>query len=272
MSWRNVAGVFFVDEDEISEASSIVIKNNSYEDTPLLSSLYFMLTGDYKEGVAEILNSQQASARKQGILEYIEERSASLREQKVSYIMQLEELDGTDIEKETQELTEHIQDAQTEINDLINENKAIAQQISEYQQEDAKCRVLLDRYESLISQYKADLQRLDFISKGEQAVRGMPSNDVCPFCGGEVHPEPSPGVSGKRGDSSGTLPGSAPNGHPGYISSFPCCIVSVSGSASIQREVLTAIHLSRTEPLSFISSYATRSGTVCRSSSSGPHV
>ena len=189
MSWRNVAGVFFVDEDEISEASSIVIKNNSYEDTPLLASLYFMLTGDYKEGVAEILNSQQASARKQGILEYIEERSASLREQKVSYIMQLEELDGTDIEKETQELTEHIQDAQTEINDLINENKAIAQQISEYQQEDAKCRVLLDRYESLISQYKADLQRLDFISKGEQAVHGLPSNDVCPFCGGEVHPE-----------------------------------------------------------------------------------
>jgi hypothetical protein len=46
-----------------------------------------MLTGDYKEGVAEILNPQQASARKQGILEYIEERSASLREQKVSYIM-----------------------------------------------------------------------------------------------------------------------------------------------------------------------------------------
>ena len=47
----------------------------------------------------------------------------------------------------------------------------------------------MDRYESLISQYKADLQRLDFISKGEQAVKGLPENGVCPFCGGELHPE-----------------------------------------------------------------------------------
>ena len=61
--------------------------------------------------------------------------------------------------------------------------------MAEYQQGDANCRVLLDRYESLISQYKADLQRLDFISKGEQAVKGLPENGVCPFCGGELHPE-----------------------------------------------------------------------------------
>ena len=74
-----------------------------------------------------------------------------------------------------------------EIAGFIKLNLAEAQ--TEYQQEDANCRVLLDRYESLISQYKADLQRLDFISKGEQAVKGLPENGVCPFCGGELHPE-----------------------------------------------------------------------------------
>ena len=189
MSWRNVASVFFVDEDEISKSASIVIKDNKYEETPLLASLFFMLTGDYKEGVQEILNPQQATARRQGILEYIEERSATLREQRVSYIMQLEELADTDIEKEMQNLTAHIQETQQEINELVDENKAIAQQLAEYQQKDASCRILLSRYESLISQYKADLQRLDFISKGEQAIHKLPSNEVCPFCGGEVHPD-----------------------------------------------------------------------------------
>lgn len=189
MSWRNVAGVFFVDEDEISKSASIIIKDNHYEETPLLASLFFLLTGDYKKGTPEILNPNQASARKQGILEYIEERSNALKEQRVRYIMQLEELADTDIEKEMQDLTDHIQEAQQEINELLDENKAIAQQLSEYQQKDANCRILLSRYESLISQYKADLQRLDFISKGKQAVQGLPSNDVCPFCGGEVHPE-----------------------------------------------------------------------------------
>ena len=189
MSWRNTAGVFYVDEDEISKSASIIVKGNNYEDTPLLASLLFLLTGDYKKGIAEILNPTKATARRQGILDYIEERTNDLKQQRVSYIMQLEELSGTDIEKEMQELTARVQAAQQEVNELIEENKSIAQQLSEFQQKEANCRILLSRYESLISQYKADLQRLDFISKGEKAVQGVPLNDVCPFCGGKVHPE-----------------------------------------------------------------------------------
>lgn len=107
MSWRNVASVFLIDEDEISKSESIIIKDNHYEETPLLASLFFMLTGDYKKGIQEILNPKQATARKNGILEYIEERTNDLKEQRISYIMKLEELAGTDIEKEMQELTTH---------------------------------------------------------------------------------------------------------------------------------------------------------------------
>jgi molecular chaperone GrpE (heat shock protein) len=188
MSWTNIAGVFFADENEIDKSESIVIKDSRYE-TPLIASLYFLLTGDYKKGIPEITKPEVATAKKKAVIDYIEEQVAGLTEKRVSYIMQLEELRGTDIEKEMQELTERIEEVQQEIKDLMEENTAIVRQMAEYQQEDANCRVLMDRYESLISQYKADLQRLDFISKGEQAVKDMPSNGVCPFCGGELHPE-----------------------------------------------------------------------------------
>lgn len=188
MSWTNIASVFFADEDEIDKSESIVIKDQKYE-TPLIASLYFLLTGDYKKGVPEITKPEVATAKKKAVIAYIEEQVASLTEKRVSYIMQLEELSGLDIESEMQQLTNHIQEVQQEIKELIEENTAIVRQMTEYQQEDANCRVLLDRYESLISQYKADLQRLDFISKGEQAVKSLPENGVCPFCGGEMHPE-----------------------------------------------------------------------------------
>jgi len=188
MSWTNIASVFFADENEIDKSESIVIKDSRYE-TPLIASLYFLLTGDYKKGIPEITKPEVATAKKKAVIDYIEEQVAGLTEKRVGYIMQLEELRGTDIEKEMQELTERIEEIQQEIKDLMEENTAIVRQVAEYQQEDANCRVLLDRYESLISQYKADLQRLDFISKGEQAVKDMPSNGVCPFCGGELHPE-----------------------------------------------------------------------------------
>lgn len=188
MSWTNIASVFIADEDEIDKSESIILKDQKY-DTPLIASLYFLLTGDYKKGVPEIDKPEIATEKKKAVVNYIEEQVAALSEKRVSYITKLEELDGLNIEKEMQDLTEHIQEVQQEIKDLIEENTAIVRQMAEYQQEDANCRVLLDRYESLISQYKADLQRLDFISKGEQTVKGLPENGVCPFCGGELHAE-----------------------------------------------------------------------------------
>ena len=188
MSWTNIANVFFADENEIDKSESIVIKDSRYE-TPLIASLYFLLTGDYKKGVQEITKSEVATAKKKAVVDYIEEQVSALTEKRISYIMQLEELKGMDIDKEMQDLTDNIQEVQQEIKDLMEENTAIVRQMAEYQQEDANCRVLLDRYESLISQYKADLQRLDFISRGEQAVKGLPTNGACPFCGGELHPE-----------------------------------------------------------------------------------
>lgn len=188
MSWTNIASVFFADENEIDKSESIVIKDQRYE-TPLIASLYFLLTGDYKKGIPEITKPELANAKKKAVIEYIEEQVTSLTEKRVSYIMQLDKLAGLDIEKEMQKLSDSIQEIQQKIKELIKENTATVRQMAEYQQEDANCRVLLDRYESLVSQYKADLQRLDFISKGEQAVKELPKNGVCPFCGGELHPE-----------------------------------------------------------------------------------
>ena len=192
MSWTNIASVFFADENEIDKSESIVIKDQRYE-TPLIASLYFLLTGDYKKGIPEITKPEVATAKKKAVIDYIEEQVASLTEKRVSYIMQFEELAGLDIEKETQELSDHIQEVQQEIKELIEENAAIVRQMAEYQQGDANCRVLLDRYESLISQYKADLQRLDFISKGEQAVKGLPENGVTPSPKNGLTPSPKNG-------------------------------------------------------------------------------
>lgn len=188
ISWTNISNVFFADEDEIDSSKSLIIKDRDTA-TVLLSSLYFLLTGDYKKGIDEIPKPEVAKAEKQAVVDYIDERVQALTDQRVDYIKQLEQLDGVDIEKKTQETSEQIQNIKKEISELIEENTSIAKQINSYQRENANCQVLLDRYESLISQYKADLQRLDFIAKGEKAVDELPSNGVCPFCGGELHPE-----------------------------------------------------------------------------------
>ena len=185
ISWTNIANTFFVDEDEVDKSESIVIKDPQYE-TPLIASLYYLLTGDYKKGVPEILKPEVATAKKKGIVDYIEEQVISLNGMKADYIKQLEALEGVDVKQRMQELNDCIKECQQDTNELLEENAAVVKQMATYQKEDANCQVLLDRYEYLISQYKADLQRMDFIAKGEKAVQALPSNNVCPFCGGEL--------------------------------------------------------------------------------------
>lgn len=185
ISWTNIVSVFFADEDEIDKSESLVIKDSKYE-TALISSLYFLLTGDYKANVSEILKPEVAKGKQQAVVDYIEEQVLALSNKKSEYILKLEELNGVDVEAQMQKLSENISEVQREIAELVDENAAIIRQITEYQQEEANCKILVDRYQTLESQYKADLQRLDFIAKGEQAIKELPINGICPFCGGSI--------------------------------------------------------------------------------------
>lgn len=85
----------FADEDEIDKSDSLIIKDSNYE-TALISSLYFLLTGDYKEGVEEIFKSEVENEKKKAVVAYIEEQVAALLDKKVSYIMQLAVIAATE--------------------------------------------------------------------------------------------------------------------------------------------------------------------------------
>ena len=124
ISWTNIVNVFFADEDEIDKSESLVIKSSLYE-TPLIASLFFLLTGDYKEGVPEILKPEVVTAKKKAVVDYIEEQVVALTEKKVSYIQRLEELDGVDVEQQMRELTESIENLKKELSDLMEENAAV---------------------------------------------------------------------------------------------------------------------------------------------------
>jgi hypothetical protein len=91
ISWTNVAGVFFADENEIDKSDSLVIKNTLYE-TALIASLYYLFTGDYKKGIQETLKPEVVTAKKRAIIDHIDEQVKALTDKKVGYIKQIEEL------------------------------------------------------------------------------------------------------------------------------------------------------------------------------------
>lgn len=185
ISWNNLASVFFVDENEIDSTGSIILRNPT-SDTALLASLLFLATGDYKEGIDEILKPEVAKAAKEAVVSYVDEQIQRYTDEKSENIRKLEQLENANVPAEMEKLNRKIDVAKDEAAELVNENNALTTQTYSYQQRIANGQVLIDRYEALISQYKADLERLDFIAKGEKAVSGLPSNLICPFCGSPV--------------------------------------------------------------------------------------
>lgn len=185
LSWPTIANVFFTDEDEIDGTDSILEKNPT-QVTAVISSLYYLLTGDWKKGVGKIQSSKERSASKNAVTEYIDEQLGQYKAQRDQFASALDMLGSMNIDEKMDELSEEISFAQDETQRILEENSAIATRMFGLQQRKIDVQVLIDRYDALLSQYKADLQRLGFIYAGNKAVASISRNENCPFCGSHV--------------------------------------------------------------------------------------
>lgn len=188
ISWTNIVSVFFADEDEIDKSESLITKERTTE-TAVISSLYYLLTGDYKKDIPEILKPEIRKANQKAISNYIDDEEKVLSDKRSICISELEKLNSVDVDKQIKELSKKISELQNKLSELVNENSMIINKISYLQKENASCILLIDRYKSLESQYKSDLQRLTFIVKGEESVKKISHNDICPLCGNYIDNE-----------------------------------------------------------------------------------
>lgn len=185
LSWANIASVFFTDEDEIDGSDSIVADNPTRK-TSVTTSLYYLLTKDNKKGIEKILSKRERTASKNAVTKYIDSQVDSLKRERLEVASELDYMGSVNIEEKMAELSSEIDFAQEETQRLLEENSAVANRMFDLQQRKIEVQVLIDRYESLLSQYGADLRRMGFIFEGEAAVRSQDKNEQCPFCGGHV--------------------------------------------------------------------------------------
>lgn len=186
LAWTTIVTAFFVDEDEVDGAKSIIVKD-SITGTPLVAGLYYLLTNNWQKGISVILDDTSRQATESYLKDYINKQREHLLSEQSKYIETLDAYGDISIDTEIQRIQEDSDAAQEMIDRLIDEDAMAAEEISRIQNRIIECQVLINRYESLLSQYKADLKRMDFILKGESAITDLPINEICPFCGGDVH-------------------------------------------------------------------------------------
>lgn len=193
LTWKTLRPLRLVDEDRIGTSASIIEPVQVVEKTLFLSSLLFLLTGrDFSE-----IDSQKTrdlkKARRQAIEEYVNQKLKSAAERQRKLEEELKVYPGIDVSAELEKILNEIQNLDTGIAEAVTQSRELSAEILRLNTKVAESDLMISRYESLSTQYKADIKRLLFIAEGEEIAKDVPHHITCPFCkNGRIRVEERP--------------------------------------------------------------------------------
>lgn len=186
LTWRTLASVFYVTEKHIVRPESVVLPEQRTGDTLLLSALLYLISGrDFAETDAQTKKEIRV-ARRKAVEEYVNKQLSGISNRKKQLTEQLAAFADIDVEAEITRIVSEIEETDAAITQAVNSSKELLGHILVTEEKAAECSVLLSRYQSLKSQYTADIKRLTFIVEGEVEYQNIPRVSKCPFCDGKI--------------------------------------------------------------------------------------
>ncbi|WP_201787741.1 hypothetical protein [Listeria monocytogenes] len=94
-----------------------------------------------------------------------------------------------DLKQLLSDLVSELESVENEINTALSDSMAVAKSIYKHEEQLQETRLLANRYQKLLSQYKSDSERLTLIVDGERLINEHNehlSSHNCPFCNGEL--------------------------------------------------------------------------------------
>ena len=188
LTWRTLMNLVYITEKEIVRPESVVVPLQHTEKTLFLSALLYLISGrDFAETDAQTKKEIRV-ARRKAVEEYVNKQISGISERKKHLAEQLALYNGIDVESETSRIISEIEETDEAIVKAVNDSKELLAQILVTEEKAAECSMLLSRYQSLKSQYAADIKRLTFIVEGDLAYQTVPRVAKCPFCEGKMTP------------------------------------------------------------------------------------
>ncbi len=185
LSCRTFLHMFLLTETKIIAKESVVLSNIPTSNTAEISSLIFLLTGqDFKDSEKQD-SDEIKNAKRTAVKAYINKELFSLSERSRELTEQLGENESFDLQEEIKEALKNITTLEKQIQESVRENQAILERLHICNEELSECKVLLSRYDELMTQYNADVRRLSFIVDGEANIEEH-SEGKCPFCDGKI--------------------------------------------------------------------------------------
>lgn len=185
LTWRTFSHMFLIKETNVFQEQSIIMPKQNTSTTAALSALLFLMTGrDFAE--AETLEEKKIKeARKRAVADYIHRRLSDFSVRKAE-LRAFPHQDAAYLQEKVEAVLNDIAINEKAISDAMRQNRQLLKEIFDLNAQLAECNTLYNRYQSLQSQYAADIQRLAFIVDGELNKEGLFVTSKCPFCENEI--------------------------------------------------------------------------------------
>ena len=186
LTWRTFVHMFLIKEEDVSQEASILLPKLPQENTAFLSSLLFLLTDKDFSEFDEREEKKIKEARKKAVEKYINKELSEFSERRDKLNETLAACETVDIETTMQGIIDTLSETEERISQEVEHSRQLLGKILSARERLAECNLLYGRYQSLRSQYTADIKRLSLIVDGETNMESVTKPDKCPFCDGEI--------------------------------------------------------------------------------------
>ena len=185
LTWRTFSHMLLIKETNVFQEASIIMPKQNTASTAALSALYFLITGkDFAE--AETKEDKKVKeARKHAVAAYINNRLADFSVRKAELVIKPHQ-DAITLQERVEAVLDDIVKIENAIAESIKHNKQLLKEIFDTNAQLSECNTLYNRYQSLRSQYAADINRLTFIVDGDLSREELVATSKCPFCEGDM--------------------------------------------------------------------------------------
>ena len=188
LTMKTILRSFYLDENDIDNADSVILPPRESTQVHFLAAMLYFLTGEEFSDQKLFDTDTISKAKRAAVEQFAQDRIASLSRQRDDAEKELKKFDGINVEAELQRSISRLSETEDSLKEAFDQQQLLSESLSQYHDEEADLALILSRNRELATQYRADIDRLIFLTEGDKLLGSQQATTSCPFCRNKIEP------------------------------------------------------------------------------------
>lgn len=188
LTMKTILPSFYLNEGDIDNANSVILPERESTQVHFLSAMLYFLTGEEFSDQKLFDTDTISKAKREAVERFAQDRIVALTRQRDDAEKELRKFDGVNVEAELQHSLSLLAETEESLNEAFEQQQARSEALSQYNDEEAELTLILSRNRELATQYRADIDRLIFLTEGDKLLGSHEATNSCPFCRSKIDP------------------------------------------------------------------------------------